>query len=87
MNTINAECGSCKGTGLYCGFVEPKGTAVICVNCGGSGMKEIKYTPFTGRKHRDGIHTVSRSRGSLLALGVGAVGQSMSYAQFQKAVK
>jgi len=80
---IKAECGSCGGTGLYSGFAEPKGTAVICVQCRGTGCETISYTPFTRRKERGGITTISQSRGTFIGTGVGAVGNSITYAEFQ----
>lgn len=82
MMTIDSECSSCSGTGLYCGFAEPKGTAVVCLGCNGTGCKKILYNPFTGRKPKNGVHTVRLSRGSLLATGVGPAGNSISYQDF-----
>jgi hypothetical protein len=79
---VKAECGSCDGTGLYCGFAEPKGTAVICLNCGGTGCDEIGYIRFTGRKERRDVHTVKRSAGSFIFTGVGPVGKSVTYEEF-----
>lgn len=87
MIKIKHECESCGGTGLYCGFAEPKGTAVICLTCGGRGWVESRFKEFTGRKKRAGVKSISRSRGSLLAVAVGAVGGSMTYAEFEKAIK
>lgn len=56
--TITAECDACGGTGLYCGFAEPKGTAVICNKCGGTGCQIIRYKPFAGRKRKRGVKRV-----------------------------
>ncbi len=84
METVKAECSACGGTGLYSGFAEPKGTAVVCVQCGGDGCQEIHYTPFTRRKGRRGITTVSRSRGSFIVTGVGPVGDSITYKEFHQ---
>jgi hypothetical protein len=81
---IKIECRSCRATGLYSGFAEPKGTAVVCLACRGSGAETLDYTPFTKRKAKSGIKTVSLSRGSLIVTGVGAVGGSITYAEFQK---
>ena len=78
MKTIEIECRPCGGTGLYCGFAEPKGTAVICHGCEGSGRSIFKYTEFTRRKGRRGIKTVSTSIGT----GVGPVGSTVSYKAF-----
>ncbi len=59
---IKIECDACSATGLYCGFAEPKGTAVICHGCSGTGCLEVNnaynYTPFTGRKCKQGVQRV-----------------------------
>lgn len=86
METVKTECNDCGGTGLYSGFVEPEGTAVICLGCQGTGCKEIRFTPFTRRKGRRGIHTVRRSRGSFVGTGVGPVGGSISYKEFRNMI-
>jgi hypothetical protein len=79
---VKAECGSCSATGVYCGFAEPKGTGVVCLNCDGSGWVDIEYTPFSVLKRRKGVDTVKRSRGSFIVTGVGPVGDSVSYEEF-----
>lgn len=84
MQTIRAECSACGGTGLYSGFAEPKGTAVVCVKCSGSGCEEITFTLFTGRKGKRNIQTVSRSRGLFIGTGVGPTGGSITYQEFQQ---
>jgi hypothetical protein len=82
---IKIECRSCRATGLYCGFAEPEGTAVVCMGCGGSGAETLEYTPFTYRKGKRGIKVVSISRGRMVATGVGAAGgRRITYAEFQK---
>ncbi len=83
---VKIECRSCCATGLYKGFAEPKGTAVVCLSCSGSGEETIQYTPFTKRKGKQGIKIVNLSRGGLLVTGVGAVGKSITYAEFQRGV-
>ena len=82
--TIHIECRSCNATGLYSGFCEAKGTAVVCVDCGGTGAETFQYTPFTKRKGKRGINTVRLSRGRVIGTGVGAVGKSISYKEFSK---
>jgi hypothetical protein len=72
--TVKAECGECRGTGLYSGFAEPKGVAVICLRCAGTGCMDLKYTPFTKRVRRQGIKYVMWSRGAFLATGIGPEG-------------
>jgi hypothetical protein len=84
MNVIH-ECVSCNGTGLYCGFAEAKGTAVICLGCKGQGWQESTFRKFDGRKRKNGVKAISKSRGSFIATGVGAVGDSMTYAEFEAA--
>ena len=83
MEYVKAECGSCEASGLYCGFVESEGTAVVCLSCDGSGCKTISYRPFIKRKGRLGIKTVSLSRGSFI-LSCGSVGDSITYKEFTK---
>lgn len=81
---IKTECSSCDATGLYQGFAEAKGTAVVCLNCDGTGCRVVEFTPFTERKPKRGVKTVSRSRGSFIGAGVGATGESITYAEFAK---
>ncbi len=87
MSSIKCECGSCGGTGLYSGMCEAKGEAVICLGCGGRGWIDFKYKEFTGRKRKSGIKTISQSRGTLIATGVGAVGKSMTYDEFEQKIR
>ena len=54
---MKVECASCKGTGLYSGFAEPKGVAVICNSCNGKGHGK-GFKEFKGRKRKRSIHTV-----------------------------
>lgn len=82
--TVNAECDACGATGLYSGFCEAKGEAVVCIQCKGTGRMKLTYKPFTKRYGKRGIATVRRSRGGFIATGVGAVGPEISYADFQK---
>jgi len=57
---VDAECRACGGTGLYVGFAEKDGAAVVCCKCKGTGCEHIKveYTPFVRRKVRPGIDRV-----------------------------
>lgn len=84
--TIKQECDSCGGSGLYCGFMEPKGTAVVCVTCSGRGWYEYDYKEFEHRRRKQGIKTISYSRGSFIGTGVGAIGKQMTYAEFEKEI-
>lgn len=84
---IKVECSSCRATGLYCGFAEPPGVTVVCLNCGGSGSKDVEPgcaidRPFVVRRQRDDVSEVRRSRGSF-ALSCGPVGRAISYAEFR----
>jgi hypothetical protein len=78
---LKIECKACSGTGLYRGCAEPQGVAVVCFVCGGSGESLIEYTPFTGRKRRNDVQYVQRSKGSFI-LNCGPTGQSITYDQF-----
>jgi DnaJ-class molecular chaperone len=86
MAEVKAQCSSCGGTGLYQGMCEPSGTAVICLTCSGSGCERIRYTPYEGRKIKRNVSSISRSRGSFIATGVGAVGKSMTYQEFKQTI-
>lgn len=71
MPSIRAECRSCNATGLYSGFAEPEGTAVVCSSCGGTGCQEITYKEFTKRKRKRGIRRVMTDGGLWFARGAG----------------
>jgi DnaJ-class molecular chaperone len=62
---VDTECASCNGTGLYSGCAEPKGVAVVCYECNGTGKKRIHFTPFTKRNNRTDINTVRMSSGEV----------------------
>jgi len=81
---ITVECTSCGGTGVYSGFAEPKGVAVVCLGCGGTGEKKLSFIPFTKRKERRGIKIVRRSKGFFLPTGIGPTGGSVTYAEFKR---
>lgn len=83
MATVATQCRPCGGTGVYRGFAEPRGVGVLCCVCGGTGCKAIEYTPFTERQVRLDIHTVRRSMGRCLPMGVGPAGGSVSYVEFK----
>jgi hypothetical protein len=80
--TLDVECGSCGGTGIYCGFAEPEGVGVVCLTCKGSGKAQLTYKPFTTRKRRDNVETVRLSAGSFIGMGFGPTGGSVSYQEF-----
>ena len=56
----DAECKSCKGTGLYVGFAEKDGASVVCSSCLGKGWIHITHTyrDFTGLKDREDVRWV-----------------------------
>lgn len=58
MPSVEAECSACNATGLYCGFAEPEGTAVICHGCGGTGRTVISYKPFEKRRRKRNVQRV-----------------------------
>ncbi len=86
-HSVRCECDACRGSGLYRGFCEGDGEAVVCVRCGGKGWVVIEYTEFTGRKRRKGVKTIKLSRGSFVLTGVGGHGESMTYAEFEERYK
>lgn len=71
---MKVNCPPCRATGLYKGFAEPEGTAVICHSCNGKGSKEVNAgtiggTPFTGRKPNPGIQRVMTDGGLWMTRG------------------
>jgi len=55
MITVDTECSSCNGSGIYSGFAEQKSVAVVCYTCNGTGCAKITYKPFEKRKTKRGI--------------------------------
>lgn len=83
QKTITIECDDCIGTGIYVGFCERKGTGVICLHCHGTGYINLSCTLFTKRHKRKDIQYVSKSRGSFIGTGVGAIKETrMTYKEF-----
>lgn len=66
MITVTCECDACGGTGLYSGFMEADGEAVICVRCGGKGCQTAKLREFTGRKRKNGIKKIRAGSGLII---------------------
>lgn len=84
---VEAECSSCSGTGVYCGFMEPKGTGVICLDCNGTGKEIIYYTPFQKRKERKKISTIKLSCHLANSLGIDLLyRKNVPYKEFKKAL-
>lgn len=86
MEKIKIACPSCGATGLYKGFAEVPGEAVVCLGCSGKGWKWFEYQPFEGRKKKNGIQVIRFSCGSLIVTGVGGQGKAMDYDQFEKQI-
>jgi len=82
MKRIETECQACGATGLYSGFAEAPGCAVVCLKCNGTGCAVLSYEPFRIRKASKGIKTVQVSQGVSI-LGCGGVGRSISYSDFR----
>lgn len=55
---IKHACCACEGTGLYVGYAERDGAAVVCARCKGQGWQESIFQEFTERKKRRGIRRV-----------------------------
>lgn len=83
---VAAACSSCGASGLYSGMCEGKGSAVICLDCGGTGCQTIEYQPYEGRRHKRGIKEIHYSRGRFIAGPIGGGGRGMTYAEFEAAI-
>ena len=57
---INEKCKSCKGTGLYTGYAEHDGIAVVCSNCKGTGCyhRILEYEDFECKEKRNEVKRV-----------------------------
>lgn len=55
---LTVACDDCGATGLYQGFAQLRGTAVICATCLGTGGRVLRFNPYTGRKPREGIKRI-----------------------------
>jgi hypothetical protein len=51
-------CPACKGTGLYVGFAEKDGCAVVCYKCEGTGKVVVIHEIFQERKRRTDVKRV-----------------------------
>ena len=74
--------GGCGGSGVYAGCAEPKGVAVVCLACDGTGKQTSYFEPFVKRRQRKGIHWVQRSKGSFIMTGVGPMKNRITYPEF-----
>lgn len=66
QKSVKHECNSCGGTGLYVGFAERDGAAVVCSSCNGKGWEEFFYTEFTERKLKEGVTRVFQTNVGVL---------------------
>lgn len=80
------QCNECQGTGSYRGMAEPKGVAVVCLRCSGTGSIEFRYVKFEKRLPRTDIQKVYRSRGPTI-MSCGPTGAFITYAEFERKVK
>lgn len=88
MPTIKEECPSCRGTGIYRGWCEAPGTAVVCIDCDGDGWRRYEYKKFTERRSVKGVKEVYLSRGKSVIDGVGGMPETkMTYTYFKKNYK
>jgi hypothetical protein len=56
--SIDTQCSSCKGTGIYVGACERDGAGVVCNICKGTGKLTLNYIPFKGRQLRNDVKRV-----------------------------
>ena len=77
MKTIeyDCECEDCKGTGLYVGFGEQDGAAVVCKSCEGKGWFHEKITYKETDKKRKGRRDIKRVLQTNPGIGVGEGGK------------
>jgi hypothetical protein len=68
---FDEKCKSCKGTGLYVGFAERDGIAVVCHTCNGTGKHHVKfeYEDFEKREERTGIKQVIQTNPGIMMCG------------------
>jgi hypothetical protein len=57
---IEEQCSECGGSGVYKGFAEKGGLAVVCIHCNGTGKYTFKhsYKEFVGIQKRNSIKWV-----------------------------
>lgn len=77
---INAECETCRGSGVTCDTMSPD-IGFVCRKCAGTGCVTIAYTPFTKRTTRKGVQTV-RQAPALLVVGMYSQHEIVSYKEF-----
>lgn len=80
---IKTVCNSCDGSGLYQGLAEDINEAVVCIDCDGKGWQLITYKLFQKRKKLSNVNKIRVSQGKFIAAGVGGIGMSMTYSEFE----
>lgn len=81
--SVDAECDSCKGAGLYVGMGERDGAAVVCSSCKGAGRRTLKlaWRDPGGLKRRDDVRRVWAS-GCGICIAPSAVSGGVSYQEW-----
>jgi len=71
---FDEQCPSCKGTGLFIGYAERNGAAVVCHTCKGTGKYHFvhEYEEFESRKiHPDAARVFETNPGIGIGTGNG----------------
>jgi hypothetical protein len=58
MTMYKRNCNACQASGVYRGFAETKGFAIVCAYCEGKGWIWEEIEEFTERKVRTDIQFV-----------------------------
>ncbi len=80
--SVEVECESCHGSGVYSGYAEPVSVGVVCTCCKGTGKATKTYKAFTGRKTRTDVKLVRRELNPTDPLGSKRVYSYVSYEDF-----
>jgi DnaJ-class molecular chaperone len=75
--SLDVECESCGGTGLWAGPFAQLHQYVVCVGCEGRGHYALRYRPFEGRLPRK---TTKKTK----IFRTRATGEHITYAQFKE---
>lgn len=82
----DVECTACGGTGLYQGFAEKDGAAVVCYICKGTGKQHVSYTftKFEKRQTRPNVKRVYKTSGGYAISSKDVVTSSGKKIEFSK---
>lgn len=58
FKSLEIQCPTCEGTGIYRGIAEPKGVGKVCRDCKGTAKQTHRYVPFTGKIVRHDVTQV-----------------------------